>query len=258
MKKRDVIISTVLALIIAVLYVGNLPIGLFEINYKDITEGIITTSLNTGLCLIIIFAVIKLFKVNINLRIGKEGLLNKIKETIGIFLVVLIVFTIGFTINFIPLNNKPSIIKVLVEGIVFYLLVATVEELLTRGLALNIFTEAFKNKKHKYLIAIIVSSFVFAGPHIIMVINQGPMACLLRFFYPFALGMYLGYICIKTNNIIIPIIYHFILDIIGGILSCFSNNGLNYNMSCMIIITVFSIIMCVYSFIKARKLDETN
>ena len=62
--------------------------------------------------------------------------------------------------------------KVLIEGIIYYIGVAIVEELYVRGLLLNLIEKLCHNKRNKEIIAIILSSIIFGLGHIFGVLGQ--------------------------------------------------------------------------------------
>ena len=68
MKKRDLIIIIVLSIIIGFIYISGLPMTLFSVDYKDVQSFIIPIGLNIILCLLIIYSVFKIFKVNLDFK----------------------------------------------------------------------------------------------------------------------------------------------------------------------------------------------
>ena len=82
------------------------------------------------------------------------------------------------------------------------------EELLFRSL-LN------KDIKNKQLL-IVLSSILFAGVHVIG--NGFNLITLINFIPYFIIGMYLGFLYRKTNNIVINIIMHLLINIIGVVM----------------------------------------
>lgn len=259
MKKRDLIIVIILSIIIGFMYISGLPLALLSVNYKDIQNFIIPIGLNIILCVLIVYSIIKIFKVNLNFRIRKDNLLKGIKETILISSIVIVFYGVEFFINYSPLNNSPSIIRLLLEGIVYYSLTAIIEELLLRGLLFNFFNEIFKKSKNRILIAAIISSLLFAIGHVPSVLNQGLLVCLFRFIYPFSMGLGFAYFYKKTDNLLIPIIYHFIGSATTGIICCFSNidwTTFDNSQFFYISVTIFSLLISVYFVNSIRKLDK--
>ena len=62
-----------------------------------------------------------------------------------------------FYIGLKPFNYNPTIWKVLIEGIIYYIGVAIVEELYVRGLLLNLIEKLCYKKRNNTIIAIIAT-----------------------------------------------------------------------------------------------------
>lgn len=259
MKKRDLITVIILSIIIGFMYISGLPLALFSISYKDLQNFIIPIGLNIILCILIIYSVIKIFKVNLDFKIRKDNLLKGIKDTILISSIVIVFYGVEFFINYSPLNNSPSIIRLLLEGIVYYSLTAIIEELLLRGLLFNFFNETFKKSNNRILIAAIVSSLLFAIGHVPSVLGQGFIICLFRFIYPFSMGLGFAYFYKKTENLLVPIIYHFIGSSVTGVICCFSSidwTTFDNSQFFYISVTIFSLLISVYFINSIKKLDK--
>ena len=170
---------------------------------------------------------------------------------------------VAFTV-YVPSDNVYSafsfvLIRLLLEGILYYSLTAIIEELLLRGLLFNFFNEIFKKSKNRILIAAIISSLLFAIGHVPSVLNQGLLVCLFRFIYPFSMGLGFAYFYKKTDNLLIPIIYHFIGSATTGIICCFSNidwTTFDNSQFFYISVTIFSLLISVYFVNSIRKLDK--
>lgn len=109
---------------------------------------------------------------------------------------------------------RPEIIgKSLIEGVLYYVGVAIIEELYVRGLFLNIVDKiAHKNESHT-VIAIWVSSVVFGLGHIPCMIGMKPLVILIKVISTIGMGLYFGAIYNRTNNLWAPIILHGFIDI---------------------------------------------
>lgn len=257
-KKKDLIIISVLSVIIGFMYLSCLPLGLLDIKFADIGKGTIAWSLNMLLCILIVFLTFKIFKVDFKLGFTKNGLVNGLKNNVVVALIMIFVFAVAqFTNSYSLLGNTPSIARIIIEGILMYIIVGVMEELLLRGLVLNMFEGFFQKSKHKVLIAIIVSSVLFALGHVPAVLNLGIGIILFKFFYPLSTGIYFGYLYKKSNNILVPIIYHAILDIVMGlIMICEATPADSYKTAMVAIISVFSVFLCAYGIIATVKLDR--
>ena len=93
------------------------------------------------------------------------GLVNGLKKYGVIGIVVAFIGFVAFYVGLRPFDKHPSIIKVLVEGVIYYIGVAIVEELYIRGLLLNLIEKIFYNNKNQTLIAVVLSSVIFGLGH---------------------------------------------------------------------------------------------
>lgn len=158
-----------------------------------------------------------------------------------------IAFYIGLTFD-----SNPSIWKVLVEGIIYYIGVAIVEELYVRGLLLNLIEKISYKSKHSTLIAIIISSVIFGIGHIFGVLGEPILVIVTKVIWTIAMGMYFGAIYKKTNNLWIPIILHFIINICA-LPYCFTTNT-SYPIISLYIILPTYLILGIYSlYIMKQK-----
>ncbi len=143
------------------------------------------------------------------------------------------------------MDYKPTVLKVLIEGIIYYIGVAIIEELYVRGLLLNIIGQICKKRKNNTTIAIIISSVIFGLGHIIGVIGQPALIIVTKVIWTIAMGMYFGTVYKKTNNIWIPIIIHFIIDICA-LPYCFTTMKNYADISLYIILPLY-ILLAIYS-----------
>ena len=127
--------------------------------------------------------------------------------TAGIFSCV--AFIIGLT----PFDYEPSVWKILIEGVLYYLGVAIIEELYVMGLFLNIVDRFAHKKEHHVVIAIWVSSIVFGLGHIPGLIGMDLLVILFKVISTIGMGLYFGAIYKRTNNLWVPIILHGFIDI---------------------------------------------
>ncbi len=130
------------------------------------------------------------------------------------------------------------------------------EELLLRGLVLNVFEGYFKNLKHKTMIAIFISTFLFALGHTIGVLNSGIGMILFKFFYPVATGLYFAYLYKKYNNLLVPMTWHSLIDMCSGVIIVFASSTDQIKTPAIILLSIFSILLMVYSINKIIKLDR--
>ncbi len=148
-------------------------------------------------------------------RIGLDG--NKLKDGLKRYgtagLIAGVISGMAFYIGLRPFNYSPTVWKVLTEGIIYYFGVAFVEELYVRGLLLNLIEELFRSKKNNTQIAILLSSIIFGLGHIFGVLGQPILIIATKVVWTVAMGLYFGAIYKKTDNLWLPIIVHFAIDV---------------------------------------------
>lgn len=133
----------------------------------------------------------------------------------GLSIVLMTVLsTLAFSLGLIgKYNYTPSAEKVFVEGIFYYISVGIIEELYIRALLLNLIERIAYKSKHATLIGIIISSVLFGLGHIFGMIGQNALTIICRIIWTVSLGIYLGVIYKKSNNLWLPIIAHILIDI---------------------------------------------
>jgi membrane protease YdiL (CAAX protease family) len=96
--------------------------------------------------------------------------------------------------------------------------IGLLEEILCRGIILNILRNKLKNRKNGTLLAIIISSSLFGFAHLMNLVNSPPeilWGIISQIFYSMIIGMCYAIIYIKFNNIIVVIILHSLFNGIG-------------------------------------------
>lgn len=154
-------------------------------------------------------------------------------------------------------------------AVVSTLAAVSYEEILLRGLLLNGLLKAWSQKKNGILLAVIWSSLLFSSVHALNLLAGAPLdATLLQFVYATALGFLFAAVYLRTNNLLIPIIGHFVINFSGklqdigidpeevtGHVSAGDNVGV-----ALIAITVASGIAFVFAmiYLRKKKLAEVN
>ena len=211
-KKMSVLI--LLTLVIAFMDISGLPsAALFEISFKDVDAFIFPLMINFLLIGIIAAVVFKIFSIELSLGLKKDGLKAGLKKYAWAGALAGILSFIAFFIGLYPFDYKPTIWKIIFEGIIYYVGVGTVEELYVRGLFLNILEIFFGNRQNKTQLAIVISSIVFGLGHIPGMIGVGIFVVVFKVISTIGMGLYFGMIYKKTGNLWVPIIMHTFIDI---------------------------------------------
>lgn len=252
MRKKELIIISILTILLAFMDISGLPSALFlNIKISDITPFYWTLMLNFIIIGAIAFLTLKYLCPDWKLGFNKNGLKNGFKKYGTVGIIVGVISGIAFYIGLKPFNSHPTIWKVLIEGIIYYIGVAIVEELYVRGLLLNLFEKLCYKRKNNTIIAIILSSVIFGLGHIFGVLGQPILIIITKVIWTIAMGMYFGIIYKKTNNLWLPIILHFIIDVCA-LPYCFTSITTYPNISLYIILPTY-ILLGIYSLYIMRE-----
>ncbi len=103
---------------------------------------------------------------------------------------------------------------------VFYCLsVAVAEEFVFRGLIMPLVGLSLREKKRAPFLTVVVSSAIFALCHLFNIFSAGIVPTLLQVGYTFLTGGLFGAAYLFIENLVFPIILHFIYDLGGLIFS---------------------------------------
>lgn len=252
MKKKELTIIGILTVLLAFMDITGLPSALFmDIKILDIASVYWTLMFNFLIIGVIAFLTLKFLCPNWKLGLNKNGVLKGLKKYGIIGIAVGIISGIAFYIGLQPFDYKPTIWKVLIEGIIYYFGVAFVEELYVRGLLLNLIEKICIKSKNKTQIAVIISSVIFGLGHIFGTLDQPILVIITKVIWTIAMGIYFGAIYKKTNNLWLPIILHFIIDICA-LPYCFTTMHGYSDISLYIILPTY-IVLGIYSLFIMRS-----
>ena len=181
----------------------------------------------------------------------KKGLIDGFKKYGIIGVLVAIAGFIAFYVGLSPFDRQPSIEKVLIEGVVYYIGVAIIEELYVRGLLLNLIEKMMAKNKNSTLIAVVLSAVIFGVGHIFGVLNQPLLVIVSKVVWTIGMGIFFGMVYKKTNNLWLPIIIHFLINVCA-LPYCFSSVNGYANLTLYIVVPTY-IILGIYSFIELKK-----
>lgn len=257
MNKKEITIITVLTAVIAFIDISGIPSCFFvNISFADINPIYFIVMTNFIIIGILAFSVKKCFCQNWRLGFQKDGLAVGLKKYGIIGAVVGIITCIAFYIGLQPLDASPSIWKVMIEGVIYYIGVAIVEELYVRGFLLNIIEKLFHNSKNKTIIAVILSSLIFGLGHIFGTLGQPLLVIVSKVIWTIGMGMYFGVVYKKTNNLWIPIIMHFFINICA-LPYCFTTFSGYADISLYIILPTY-LLLGVYSLYILRDKNKSQ
>lgn len=244
MNQKTKVTLTILCLGIAFMDISGLPGVLLKVNIADVDQYIIPLMINFIIICILAIVVLKLFKVTYDFGFSASGLREGLKRYAIPGIVAGVLSFVAFFIGLFPFDYRPTIWKILIEGVLYYIGVGIVEEFYVRGLFLNI-VEAFADgKDNKTEIAIIVSSIVFGLGHIPGMLGMGIGVILFKVISTIGMGIYFGTIYKKTGNLWVPIIMHSFIDICA-LPYCFTQN-MRYETVSLIILVITYLVLAFY------------
>jgi len=255
MRKKELIIITILTLLIAFMDITGIPSAFFiNINILDIDPMYFTLMINFVLIGILVYIVLKYFCPNWKLGLTKRGLAKGMQQYGLVGVIVAIMGFVAFYVGLKPFDAKPSLPKVLIEGVIYYIGVAVIEELYVRGLLLNLIEKLFSKKANCTNIAIVSSSVIFGLGHIFGVLNQPLMIIISKVLWTVCMGMFFGVVYTKTRNLWLPIIIHFFINVCA-IPYCFSSLKGYADLTLYIIVPVY-LVLGIYCVFEMRKSNE--
>ena len=239
---------TILTLVLAFMDISGLPAALFvHCSLSDVTPYIISLLVNFLIIGFFAWLVLKSFGKDWPLGLRISGLVEGLKKYASVGVAAGIFSCVAFIIGLAPFDYKPSAWKILIEGVLYYLGVAVIEELYVRGLFLNIVDKIAHKKEHHEIIAIWVSSVVFGLGHIPGMIGMEPLVILFKVISTVGMGLYFGVIYKKTNNLWVPIILHGFIDICA-LPYCFTTFS-GYKTISLIGLVIIYMLLGIYSIV---------
>lgn len=188
------------------------------ISYPDKELGnLISATLPRLAVAILLVALIMRSDYSQNLRLNAQGLGRAVVWSIPCFAVAIVNFP------FTALIGGSAVIE-RVDLIWLFLLkclsIALLEELFFRAMLLYFFKGEFAKKSNCILLAVIFSSAIFALMHVLnLFYGAGVGATLLQVGYTFLIGCMLSVMILKTKNVWLCVLVHFVFDIGGTIVT---------------------------------------
>lgn len=249
---KELIYIAILTLIIAFMDISGIPSALFvNIQIADIEPFYVTLMLNFLIIGMIAYPYLKILCPDWKLGLGKTGFVVGFKKYGVIGILIAIVGFVAFYVGLMPFDRQPSVAKVLVEGIIYYVGVALIEELYVRGLLLNLIEKIFSMSKYKTVIAVVLSSLIFGFGHIFGTLGQPLPVIVSKVVWTIGMGIFLGMVYKKTKNLWLPVLFHFLINVCA-LPYCFSSINGYADMTLYIIVPAY-VILGIYSLIELKK-----
>ena len=259
MDRKEIIKISILTLLIAFMDITGIPAVFFvNIQIADIEPVYLTLMINHMIIGLTACLAMKYLCPDWKLGIKREGLANGLRKYALIGVAVAMTGFIAFYVGLRPFDLKPGLLKVLVEGVVYYIGVAIVEELYVRGLLLNLIERICGKSKNSTAIAVLLSSVIFGLGHVFGVLNQPVPVIAGKVIWTIGMGIFFGAVYKKTSNLWLPIILHFLINL-GALPYCFSSQQGYANLTLYLIVPAY-IILGIYSLgiLKRSYVKETR
>ena len=250
MTTKEKIVLSILCIIIAFMVLSGLPAVLLKITFADVDPFIIPLIINFLIIGVVAVAAIKIFDISYKFGFTFNGLSTGFKKYGVAGLLACVLSFVAFFVGLFPFDYTPSIYKILIEGVIYYIGVAFVEEFFVRGLFLNLIENFAQKSQNKTEIAIITSALVFGLGHVPGTISLGLGVAIFKFVMTTGMGLYFGAIYKKTHNLLFSIILHFLIDICA-LPYCFTQHMRYENIS-IVILTITYIALGVYVGVLIR------
>lgn len=213
MRKRELVLAAIITLALAAGDLFAFPMGLFlDIHIADIEPMYFTLMINQWFLIGLALVVMRFACPNWQLRLTREGFGAGMNKYGLSGLLIFAVSSIAFVVGLLPFDNEPTVFKVIIEGFVYYIGVAFIEELYIRGLLLNIIEKLFSRSRKATFYAVVISSVIFGIGHMFGALGSSPLTIICKVVWTIGLGIYLGAIYKKMNNLWVPIILHAVID----------------------------------------------
>lgn len=254
-NKSESIVVVILTLIMTFMEMSALPAALFcDIIIADINPIYFTLMVNFLLAFAICWLCKKVFIKDWHFGLHSKGVLTGLRKHGLPAVIATVLVTIAFCIGLTPFDNKPTVWRVAVEGIVYYIGVGVMEELYLRGLLQNVIEKWFGKKKNATLYAILIASTLFGLGHIFGALGQPIVTIIAKTVWAIALGIYFGAVYVTSKNLWVPIILHLIINLCG-IPFCFSTSN-QYPTIALITCLVSYISLGIYGIHIIRKKNK--
>jgi len=121
MNKKSIIVLTFLCVLITFMDITGLPGALLKITLADVNVYILPLMINFLFIGIISWVVIKLFRVDMKFGFTRNGLKDGLKRYALPSIIAGSLSFIAFFVGLFPYDYKPTILKILIEGILYYI-----------------------------------------------------------------------------------------------------------------------------------------
>lgn len=251
-NKKENVVVVILTLVMTFMEMTALPAALFcDIKIADINPVYFALMLNFLFAFAICWLCKKFFIKDWHFGLQFKGIISGLRKFGLPAVIATILVAIAFCIGLTPFDNTPTVWRVIVEGVVYYIGVGIMEELYLRGLLQNIIEKWFGKRKNATLYAILIASTLFGLGHIFGALGQPLVVIIAKTVWAAALGVYFGAVYVTSKNLWVPIILHLIINLCG-IPFCFSTST-QYPIIALITSLVSYVSLAIYGVYILKK-----
>lgn len=251
-SKREVVVVVILTVIMTLMEMTALPAALFcNIKILDIDPVCMTLMVNFLLAFAVCWLCKRFLIQDWHFGLGLDAVPAGVRKYGLPALIATVLVVTAFCVGLAPFDNKPTVWKVIVEGVVYYIGVGIMEELYLRGLLQNIIEKWFGNRRNATLYAILIASVLFGLGHIVGALGQPVVTIIAKTVWATALGVYFGAVYAVSRKLWVPILLHLLINL-GGIPFCFST-GNQYPIIALIACLVSYVLLGVYGIHIVRN-----
>ena len=253
MSAKTMVSTIILTLVMTFMEMTAIPASLFcKIEFYDVEPFYFALMVNFLIAFVLCF-LYKVFLVkDWYFGLGTKGLGEGLRKHIWPAILATLITAAAFYFGLRPFDYKPTFWKVAIEGVIYYVGVAIMEELYLRGLLQNFIEKCFGKRKNGALYAIFISSILFGAGHVFGALDQPVLTIVCKTVWACALGVFFGAIYVVTRNLWVPICLHFIVDLCG-IPYCFKSSS-QYPTAALITCLVVNVLLAVYGVYRMVQL----
>jgi membrane protease YdiL (CAAX protease family) len=192
------------------LCVFGIPFGLFKLTVAN--KYNIFHIINNLFLSISCFFLIKIFYREWVFGFTVQIIIKGVLQYGWFLFIICILPLIGIFFKFKSLKSNPKYLNILVWDIINFLFGAILEEIIFRGVLLNVLLMVFDNK-YKIIFSIIISSAIYGIGHLYGMSYKNIKVMLMRFIQTFFLGIFFASVYAFSGNLLSVIILHWIFNI---------------------------------------------
>ena len=252
MEKRTNWILAILTLVIAFMEMTGLPARLFlNLQIGDVTPFYWTMMVNFLLMGGLAWGVLHLFCPGFQLGFQRAGFREGLQKYGYSLLLIGAITFIGFYVGLFPYDGHPSFLKVVIEGVLYHMGLALVEELYVRGLLLNLTERLLGKRPDRTFLAIFLSSLLFGLGHIPGPLGMPFYVIVSKLVWTVCLGFFLGMLYKRSGNLWLPVLAHFVINL-AALPYCFSRTQ-GYAPLTLVIVVPAYVMLGIYSLCQLEN-----